>query len=388
MTAVPLSQSPDTCPMRPLLDARAGDLLRVNEPQAVREVLRRVENFAPDNALTAVTPLGPDALRRLARARFALPPVLASASGPEHRRVRRVVARFLTPAQVEAVRPLVVELTHERVDAARRELADGRAVDLAETVSAHVAPAVFGHLVGLAMPSTPVLHRWSRHSLELFWGYPDPQRQVDLADSAAELFAWLTDAVHNRAPGRPSLFAALREAGIDEPRLRSLAFFLLIGGQETTAMLTDIALHEALTSGAWRSIAQSPQGPASEAEQLVRRMLTTTSSVPTWRRIAVRDTTIGGRAVAAGTPVLVELCRHDRGDIDDSLAFGFGVHRCLGARLAPLEASTVLAETAAGLPEVVPAGPAPDWLRLLSFQAPRTVLVRRRSEPVGQGGSR
>lgn len=385
MTAVQLSQPTDTCPMAPLLDTRAGDLLRVDEPHAVREVLRRVDDFAPDNALTAVTPLGPDALRRLARARFALPPVLASASGPAHLRVRRVVARFLTPAQVEAVRPLVVELTRERVDAARRELVAGGTVDLTEAVSAHVAPAVFGHLVGLAMPPTPLLHRWSRHSLELFWGYPDPQRQVVLADSAAELFTWLTDAIHTRVTGRPSLFDALRAAGVDEPRLRSLAFFLLIGGQETTAMLTDIALHEALASGAWRSIAR---GGPSEAEQLVRRMLTTTSSVPTWRRVAVRDTTIGGRAVAAGTPVLVELCRHDRGDIDDSLAFGFGVHRCLGARLAPLEASTVLAETAAGLPEVVPAGPAPDWLRLLSFQAPRTVLVRRRSEPVGQGGSR
>lgn len=371
--------------MAPLLDTRAGDLLRVDEPHAVREVLRRVDDFAPDNALTAVTPLGPDALRRLARARFALPPVLASASGPAHLRVRRVVARFLTPAQVEAVRPLVVELTRERVDAARRELVAGGTVDLTEAVSAHVAPAVFGHLVGLAMPPTPLLHRWSRHSLELFWGYPDPQRQVVLADSAAELFTWLTDAIHTRVTGRPSLFDALRAAGVDEPRLRSLAFFLLIGGQETTAMLTDIALHEALASGAWRSIAR---GGPSEAEQLVRRMLTTTSSVPTWRRVAVRDTTIGGRAVAAGTAVLVELCRHEPGVSDDSLAFGFGVHRCLGARLAPLEAAVVLAETAAGLPEAVPAGPAPDWLRLLSFQAPRTVLVRWRSEPVGHGGSR
>lgn len=385
MTAVQLSQPTDTCPMAPLLDTRAGDLLRVDEPHAVREVLRRVDDFAPDNALTAVTPLGPDALRRLARARFALPPVLASASGPAHLRVRRVVARFLTPAQVEAVRPLVVELTRERVDAARRELVAGGTVDLTEAVSAHVAPAVFGHLVGLAMPPTPLLHRWSRHSLELFWGYPDPQRQVVLADSAAELFTWLTDAIHTRVTGRPSLFDALRAAGVDEPRLRSLAFFLLIGGQETTAMLTDIALHEALASGAWRSIAR---GGPSEAEQLVRRMLTTTSSVPTWRRVAVRDTTIGGRAVAAGTAVLVELCRHEPGVSDDSLAFGFGVHRCLGARLAPLEAAVVLAETAAGLPEAVPAGPAPDWLRLLSFQAPRTVLVRWRSEPVGHGGSR
>ena len=377
--------------MAPLLDTRAGDLLRVDEPHAVREVLRRVDDFAPDNALTAVTPLGPDALRPLARARFALPPVLASASGPAHLRVRRVVARFLTPAQVEAVRPLVVELTRERVDAARRELVAGGTVDLTEAVSAHVAPAVFGHLVGLAMPPTPLLHRWSRHSLELFWGYPDPQRQVVLADSAAELFTWLTDAIHTRVTGRPSLFDALRAAGVDEPRLRSLAFFLLIGGQETTAMLTDIALHEALTSGAWRSIAQDmpgPQDPPSEPERLVRQILTTTSSVPTWRRIAVRDTTIGGRDVAAGTPVLVELCRHEPGVIDDSLAFGFGVHRCLGARLAPLEASTVLAETAAGLPDVVPAGPAPQWLRLLSFQATRTVLVRQHNEPVEQGGSR
>ena len=53
----------------------------VSDPAEVREVMRRTEDFLPTNALTSVVPLAPAALRILSRARFALPPVLASATG-------------------------------------------------------------------------------------------------------------------------------------------------------------------------------------------------------------------------------------------------------------------------------------------------------------------
>jgi cytochrome P450 len=86
----------------------------VTEPAQVREVMRRTEDFLPTNALTAVVPLTPAALRILSRARFALPPVLASATGEAHLRVRRLVAGFFTPAKFAAVTPSVRELARKR----------------------------------------------------------------------------------------------------------------------------------------------------------------------------------------------------------------------------------------------------------------------------------
>jgi cytochrome P450 len=58
--------------------------------------------------------------------------------------------------------------------------------------------------------------------------------------------------------------------------------------------------------------------------------------------------------------------------------FGSGIHRCLGAKLAELEAAIVVQEAALALPEVRLQDYQPDWIRLLSFQAPRTVTVETR----------
>ena len=106
----------------------------ISEPEQVRQVLRRVDDFLPTNALTSVVPLSPAALRILSRSRFALPPVLASATGELHRTVRSVVAGFFTPAKVAAIGPRVRELTRKHAQAAAAELAHGP-VDLAQSVA-------------------------------------------------------------------------------------------------------------------------------------------------------------------------------------------------------------------------------------------------------------
>src|SRR4051812_26583826 len=123
----------------------------VRDPEQVREVLRRVDDFLPTNALTTVVPLSPAALRILSRARFALPPVLASATGELHRTVRSVVAGFFTPAKVAAVGPRVRELARKHAEAAAADLAAGP-VDLAGAVAGHIPPVIMQELTGFALP--------------------------------------------------------------------------------------------------------------------------------------------------------------------------------------------------------------------------------------------
>jgi cytochrome P450 len=60
------------------------------------------------------------------------------------------------------------------------------------------------------------------------------------------------------------------------------------------------------------------------------------------------------------------------------LVFGSGVHRCLGAKLAELEAAIIVQETASALPRIQLRDYQPEWIRFLSFQAPRTVTVTNR----------
>jgi cytochrome P450 len=375
----------------PLVTVYPGQVLAqhrcVEDPATVREILRRPECFAADNALTTAMPLAPATLRRLAARRFSLPPVLASASGEPHRQVRRIVARFFSPAKVAAQSEPIRALVQRACDGLRAELDAGGTVDLAADLAAVVPPRIMAALTGVATPPQADLKRWSRDSLELFWGWPDAERQLDLSDSATDFHAWLRDEVDRStatgeagagfgpgAPG-PNLFAALHAGGVDRERIRSLGYFLVIAGQETTAMLAQTVLVTALAEGRWAQCGD-PDGGTAASREVVRRALARASSVPTWRRLVVKDTQVGPERFAAGEHLVLRLSGGALGEAGDpSLAFGFGVHRCLGAGLAELEAALILEEAARALPGLMLAAE-PEWEHLLSFQAPRTVPVR------------
>ncbi|GAA5229922.1 cytochrome P450 [Arthrobacter cryoconiti] len=352
----------------------------IGDPAQVREIMRRTDDFAPSNALTSVVPLAPATLRILSKARFALPPILASATGERHRAVRTMVARFFTPAKVAAIGPRVRELTQARLATSASALAgtSATAVDLADTVARYIPPVIMAELTGVPIPELGLLKRWSQDSLELFWGWPDPDRQLVLARSAADFYEWLQEQAV-AARGTDSLFGVLDQAGLSLAEVCSLGYFLGIAGQETTSLLINTALYRGIENkghdgGDWASLA-NPHSAAAH----VRQVLTTESSVHTWRRAALRQSVLDGAVLPAGAEILLELSGQHPKDASPTaytLAFGYGLHRCLGARLAELETALVVEETARLLPHVVLAGPEPQWLRLLSFQAPLSVSVK------------
>jgi cytochrome P450 len=285
------------------------------------------------------------------------------------------VAAFLTPAKVTAVGPRIRELTTRRAGMAAARLDRGTVdtVDLAAEIADRVPAVIMAELLAIDLPDLPNLKRWSRDSLELFWGWPEPTRQIELAQSAAEFYASLSARVHaDRASA--NLFGVLHRAGLSPEEVCSLGYFLLIAGHETTSQLISIGLHRALSEPAtWQSLCDAQQAGA-----FVGGLLGSRSSVHTWRRVATKDTAIGADRLPAGAEVLLELTGHGAPQ-EYRLAFGHGIHRCLGANLAELETRIVLQTTAQVLRDVIPAGAEPEWLELLSFRAPRTVLVRRAS---------
>jgi|SRR5919205_2242368 cytochrome P450 len=363
--------------------------LVVRDPDSVREVLHRPTDFSPANALVAVTPLDGPALRVLQRVGFALPPVLASNDSDTHGGVRKVVAGFFTPATVAAMEPRIRELAREASAQAEGQLARTGRADLVQAVAAVPPAVVMLELLGLPVRDLTALKRWGRDSMELFWGWPDADRQLELAHSAAEFYVWLRRLVAESvaAPGR-NLFKSLAGHGLSRTEMCSLGYFLLIAGQETTTQLISTTLFRLLDGTApvsWKEAASD-----AGARSAVRHVLTTESSVPTWRRVAAHDTNLGGDLIPAGTEILVELSGNliTSGAVPElpsppgptrgpstGLVFGSGIHRCLGAKLAELEAAVIVQEAAAALPGIQLHDPEPDWIRLLSFQAPGTVSV-------------
>jgi cytochrome P450 len=367
--------------------------LVVRDPDAVRDVLHRPADFSPANALVAVMPLAGPALRVLQHVNFALPPVLASNDSETHAGIRKVVAGFFTPATVAAMAPRIRELAQEAARNAVEQLKSSGQVDLVRTVAAFPPAVVMLELLGLPVRDLVDLKRWGLDSMELFWGWPDEGRQLELANSAADFYVWLRNLVTESmsAPGR-NLFKSLAEHGLSTPEICSLGYFLLIAGQETTTQLISTTLFRLLDGSApvgWK-VAATETGSGA----IVRHVLATESSVPTWRRVAAHNTNLGGDLIPAGTEILLELSGNhitspaavesqsvpsesvQRGQsTGHGLVFGSGIHRCLGAKLAELEAAIAVQEAATALPDVHLQEYQPDWIRLLSFQAPRTVTV-------------
>lgn len=336
------------CPAR--YDAELGYWV-VDDPAQVRAVMLDPATFRPDNAVLAHTPLSVKALRVLSAVGFALPPTLANNGGESHRAIRAAVARFFSPARVAAIEPLTRSLLTDRVAAASGCLAAGEIVDLVQAIAAEPPALVLLHLLGLNDVPLASLKAWSLDSLELFWGWPNEDRQLELAHSAAEFYAWL----RTRAVPGDDLFGALVKLGLTVEEVCAVAYFLLIAGQETTAQLISTAFHRALCNA------------AGSVEDVLREA----SSVPTWRRVTASAVAIGDVDLPAGAPVLLGLSGHG-GPAD--LAFGVGIHRCLGAGLARLETRVAL-ESASDLLSAVRLVEEPPMIDLLSFRAPKRLLV-------------
>ncbi|MFJ8961196.1 hypothetical protein ACIRG5_17585 [Lentzea sp. NPDC102401] len=324
----------------------------------VRAVLADPVTYLPDNALTAVTPVGTAALRSLVRARFSLPPTLANNGSDSHAQLRRLVASFFTPARVAAAEPRIRSLVLERLGG----------TDLVRSLAWDLPAIVLMDLLGLENVDIPTLKRWSSGSLEFFWGDLSRERQLELVDDVGDFHQWLIKRYHARDG---ELFCALADAGVSAEDSAGLCYFLLIAGQETTTQLLSTALRRALQDRAlWARL-----GSPGVAEAFVEDVLRTETPVVTWRRLTARDVVLSGVHVPAGAELVLLLSGKETDP--RHLAFGYGRHFCLGAGLARLEAAVTLRTVAEHEPSLRLDGSEPEWLQLLSFRAPRSVTVAR-----------
>ncbi|WP_330273179.1 cytochrome P450 [Lentzea sp. NBC_00516] len=324
----------------------------------VRAVLADPVTYLPDNALTAVTPVGTAALRSLVRARFSLPPTLANNGSDSHAQLRHLVASFFTPARVAAAEPRIRSLVLERLGG----------TDLVRSLAWDLPAIVLMDLLGLENVDIPTLKRWSSGSLEFFWGDVSRERQLELVDDVGDFHQWLIKRYHARDG---ELFCALADAGVSAEDSAGLCYFLLIAGQETTTQLLSTALRRALQDRAlWARL-----GSPGVAEAFVEDVLRTETPVVTWRRLTARDVVLSGVRVPAGAELVLLLSGKETDP--RHLAFGYGRHFCLGAGLARLEAAVTLRTVAEHEPSLRLDGSQPEWLQLLSFRAPRSVTVAR-----------
>jgi cytochrome P450 len=288
-------------------------------------------------------------------------PFIQSLDPPRHDELRALVTRAFTARRVAEMEPRIRTIARELIDRLRR--AGGG--DLLHAFAAELPSRVMGELIGVPEERHDAFLRWTE---ALVAADPLSSAGAERARGPATLiYGEFTKLLaERRDEGRGDLMSALLDAEIDgrrltEEELLGFCFVLIVAGNDTTTNL--------LANGAVL-LARHPEQRALLAREparipnAVEEMLRYEAPAQALPRRATRDVAIHGGVIPGGAEVLLvwgaanhderEFVRPERFDVTRDLrrhlAFGHGLHFCLGAHLARLEARVAFEELLARLP--------------------------------------
>jgi cytochrome P450 len=294
---------------------------------------------------------------------------MIGADPPEHTRLRRLVSKAFTARRVEGLRPRISQLTETLLD---RITPRGRA-ELIGEFALPLPITVIGELLGVPEADRDRFRVWTDEMLDRPF---DPDTDMALVTAARQrMYGYLADLVDaKRARPADDLLTDLVQATdegerLDPQELLAMTFLLLIAGYVTTVNLIGNG-----TLALLRSPDQLDRLRAdpSRVPQAVEEVLRFDGPVnPGLTRYALEDLEIGGVRIPRGEMVLLAIAAADRDparfrepdrfDVDSAapghLAFGHGVHYCLGAPLARLEGQVAFTALLERLPDLALAVP-------------------------------
>ena len=347
------------------------------------------------SAAIAQAPLGPiteQAQQILRGAGHKPQPSMVSLDEPEHARLRKPAARAFSMKRVTALIPAIEATTARLLDA----VAGQPEFDLVAALAFPLPANIVFSLMGVPEADFGQLKQWCGYRAALGWGRPAPRDQVEIATSMAAYRGYLRDLVTRKAaaPGddlTSDLIAIHHEAPdrltLDE--IGSILFSLSFAGHETTTGLIGNTVRRLLEQpGRWSEITRHPDLIPAAVEETLRY----DPSVPVWRRVTTGPVTLAGHELPAGARLFLWLAAAGRDpaafpepdafdlhrpDASRHLAFGQGLHYCLGANLGRLETQVAVSELARRYPglRLVP-GQQLTFHPNISFRGPQVLRVQ------------
>jgi cytochrome P450 len=276
--------------------------------------------------------------------------VLSNTDPPAHARLRKQVAASFTPRVLAAITPAIEELVGRLLDRLDRP----GTVDLVREFAYPLPALVIAQLLGAPEEGCDQFERWSADIVSFVGsGRPDPVRAARADASLRAFRSYLVPLIEQaRATPRADLLSQLVAAppgeGLTEDELVATCVTLLFAGHETTANVIANGLLALLEQP--RELGRLREDP-SLAQGAVEELLRYDSPVQRLRRRATVDLELAGRRIGSGELVMAfvgaanrdeqHYSEPDRLDLTRSegshLAFGYGIHFCVGAALTRLE---------------------------------------------------
>jgi cytochrome P450 len=269
---------------------------------------------------------------------------LVSLDAPDHTRLRRKFASAFTAQKMRALEQPITQIIEEHLDEMER---GGAPVDLVQAFTQPVPSQAIWELLGVPREDRAEFQRWSNELLDV--SLPPQERQKSLGESRNYMAGFVDGVMKN--PGLGLLGSLVREHGdeLTHADLTGIGNALLIAGHLSVANTLGLgALALLRHPDQLRIVRDQPEHIDTAVEELLR-WLSAVSTTNT--RVATEDVEIAGVRIAAGDLVLVSLPTVNRApelvpnpDVLDvtrrggsHVAFGHGVHYCLGAPMARLE---------------------------------------------------
>ncbi|MFN4060726.1 MAG: cytochrome P450 [Paracoccus hibiscisoli] len=307
--------------------------------------------------------------------------------GPDHDRLRRAVFPFFTKTRLESLRGFVTAWMDAALD---RLIPQGR-IDFTADLAAHLPGQVIGHLIGTDPDLAPQMTEWSDHVVSYFDIDRTPEKKAR-AEEATRLFATLLEDLYaaRAAQPRDDLMSAMIEAEraglMTHDELIATIMQILHAGHGSTI--------DVLGSGMVALLEHPDQQAMLRAQpalmpQAVQEMFRFAAPLPFFHRYASEDLTICGRDWPKGTlfGLLYASANRDPAAFDAPerfditrrpnvhLAFGAGVHVCLGNNLARLNMEILFAALLARAPALALDGPV-RWKSGLQAHGPLSLPLR------------
>ncbi len=376
---------------QPVFYSPAIDYWVITRYADIKAIFRDHQTYTAANTITPIEPFSDAVKQMLAAGDYSPEPVLSNNVPPGHTRIRALVNRLFTPRRMKGFAPAIQGIAERGV----QRLIGRAPVDIVAELTYEYPAYVLFHVLGVPEADVTQVKAWAGNRIKLYYGRPTAAEQLAMTANLVPFWRYVVDLVaeKNAEPQDDLTSDLIRLRDGDDSvltlnEIASCMITLLVAGHETTtAQINNALLHLLSQREHWERLCRAPEAIPPMLEEMMRY----DPSVCTWRRRAVKPSTIAGVEIPAGADLLLMLHSANRDDdvfpqpdmiissrenLKDQLAFGYGIHYCVGAPLARLEMRILLETLTRALPSLrlVP-DQAIEYSRNISFRGPATLRV-------------
>ncbi len=356
----------------------------------IKAVFDDWRTFSSENAQAPLRPMCDEGKRIMREGGFTAYSGLSARVPPDHTRIRKLVQGCFGPRRFRAIEPEIKAIVNQTIDA----FAERGHADFFREFAYDVPALVLFKLVGIPNMDVPRVKSWAVSRALLTWGDLSDDEQVVHARNMVEYWNYCRELVRLRhddpTDDLPGDLVRLQKEGaeISDEEIAGVLYSALFAGHETTTTLMANGMRELLQRREnWEAIIAEPQLIPNAVEESLRF----SPSIVAWRRRALKDTQIAGVPVPKDSNILLLIGsanrdetvfstpnRFDvrRGDARSHLAFGYGIHTCVGQQLARIEFAIALGELTRRLPGLrLAADQTIDFVHNISFRVPTALRI-------------